>query len=173
MEIVENLEQWQSDFHQGWLAHYQRTGKPNWEIYNRPQNSQAPSGPGIELAKSRLALISSAGAYLAQSEERFDDEDDLGDYTIRRFPSTTPFEALAYAHTHYDHAAVNEDPQVLLPLRHLEDMVKEGLIGELALSVISFCGYQPDIGRVVNETIPAIVEMAKAEEIDAALLVPA
>jgi len=68
---------------------------------------------------------------------------------------------------------VNEDPQVLLPLRHLEDLVREGVIGELAPSVISFCGFQPNVERTLDELIPAIVEAARAEAIDAALLAPA
>ena len=173
MEILENLEQWQAAYEQGWLAHYQETGETDFKIYVRPKNSQAPAGPGIELARSRLALISSAGSYLKASQDPYDAVNPLGDYTIRTYPSSTPFEAIAYAHTHYDHAAVDDDPQVLLPLRHLEDMVREGIIGELAPSVISFHGYQPDVTRTVNETIPAIVAAAKAEQIDAALLIPA
>lgn len=173
MKILEDLEQWRAEFEQGWLAHYQKTGGFDWKLYNRPKNKVAPSGPGVDLSQSRLALIPSAGAYLADSQEPFDAENDLGDYTIRRFPSLTPFEALAYAHTHYDQTAVNQDPQVLLPLRHLEDLVQEGVIGELAPSVISFSGYLPEVNRTINELIPAIIEAAKAEEIDAALMVPA
>jgi hypothetical protein len=174
MDILENLEQWQTEYEQGWLAHYRETGEMDWKRYNRPKNGTAPAGPGVDLAGSRLALISSAGGYLRESQEPFStDRADLGDYTIRQFPSSTPLEALAFAHVAYDHTAVNEDPQVLVPLRHLEDLVSEGVIGELAPSVISFCGWLPDVVRTVNELIPTIVEVAKAEAIDAALLVPA
>ena len=174
MKILEDLEQWKAEYEQGWLAHYQETGEFDWKRYNRPKNSTAPAGAGVDLSQSRLALISSAGAYLRDSQEPFNtDLAALGDYTIRLFPSSTPFAALAFAHGFYDHTAVNEDPQVLLPLRHLEDLVNEGVIGELAPSVISFCGFQPDVERTVNELIPAILEAAKAEAIDAALLVPA
>lgn len=80
---------------------------------------------------------------------------------------------MAIAHEHYDHAAVEEDPQVLLPLRHLQDMVAGGRIGELAPSIVSFVGYQPDVTRVVDETVPAVVETARAEEVDAVRLIPA
>lgn len=173
MKIVENLEQWQTEYQQGWLAHYQATGELDWKRYVRPKNSQAPAKPGIDLSRSRLALISSAGAYLAASQKPFEVDDDLGDYSVRLFPTFTPFSQIAYAHTHYDHTAVDSDPQVLLPLKHLEDLTDEGVIGELAPSVISFSGYQPDVVRTVKETIPSILTIAKAEAIQAALLVPA
>lgn len=138
MEIVENLAQWQADYEQGWLAHFKATGQLDFARYVRPNNKSAPAGSGIDLSHSRLALISSAGAYLRDTQEPFDAPNPLGDYTIRLFPSTTPFEALAYAHDHYDHTAVLDDPQVLLPLLHLTDLVSEGVIGELVPSVISF-----------------------------------
>jgi hypothetical protein len=173
MEIVENLAQWQRDYEQGWLAHFKETGQLDWGRYVRPNNKQAPAGPGVDLSRSRLALISSAGAYLRDSQAPFDAPDPLGDYTLRLFPSDTPFEALAYAHDHYDHTAVLDDPQVLLPLGHLAELVHEGVIGELAPSVISFSGYQPDVTRVVNELIPALLEAAKREQVSAALLIPA
>ncbi len=173
MDILENKDQWREEFQNGWLAHYQETGETNWKIYNRPRNSEAPSGAGVNLSESRLVLITSAGSYLAASQEPFDAADQLGDYTIRTYPSSTPFEALAYAHDHYDHAAVEEDPQVLIPLQHLEEMVQEGLIGEFAPTVISFHGYMPDSARFVEETIPKIVKEAQALRPDAALLVPA
>jgi hypothetical protein len=80
---------------------------------------------------------------------------------------------LNYAHDHFDHTAVERDPQVLLPLLHLADRVQAGAIGRLAPEVISFMGYQPDATRVVDETIPAIVTAARRLEVDAALLVPA
>ena len=97
----------------------------------------------------------------------------MGDYTIRRIPAATPLSDIAYAHTHYDHAAVDADPQVLVPLRHLDKMVENGTIGQLTGNFVSFMGYQPDVTRVLDETIPAIIEAASQERATAALLVPA
>lgn len=173
MEILEDREAWVAEFEENWLAHYQATGETNWKIYNRPKNEVAPSGKGIDLASSRLVLISSAGGYLKASQKAYDAENVLGDYTTRIFPTNTPFEALAYAHTHYNHTVVDADPQVLLPLRHLEAMLEEGKIGELAENVISFSGYQPIVTQVLDELIPTIVRAVQQEEVDAALLVPA
>ena len=173
MQILENLNQWLSEYQDGWLAHYQRTGEFNWKIYNRPRNSQPVTGSGIDLSQSRLILITSAGSYLADSQQPFDAAHPLGDYSIRTYPSSTPLDALAIAHDHYDNSAVNADRQVLIPLEHLEHMVSEGNIGELADTVISFHGYQPNVTRTISETIPAIMEATKKERASAALLIPA
>ena len=173
MDIVENLDQWVETFENGWLAHYKETGGFNWKIYNRAKNVEAPGVAGIDLANSRLMLISSAGSYLHDEQEAFDAAHDMGDASIRVYASSTKFSQISFAHTHYDHTAVNSDPQVLLPLQHLRDMVAAGEIGELSPSVVSFGGYLPDIRPLLNETIPAIVAVALKEKIDGVLLVPA
>lgn len=173
MDILENKEQWLAEFKNGWLAHFNETGETDWKIYNRPTNSEAPSGRGIDLSKSKLILITSAGSYLPDIHEPFDAENLLGDYSIRLYPTATPLDALSYAHDHYNHAAVEEDPQVLIPLEHLKDMVAEGSIGELADTVISFHGYTPNSVRFVDETIPLLLEVALQEQPQGALFVPA
>ncbi|MBV7334324.1 glycine/betaine/sarcosine/D-proline family reductase selenoprotein B [Chloroflexi bacterium TSY] len=172
MDILENRDSWLAEFEDGWLKHYWDTGEIAWKLYNLPRNQHAPAGKGVDLRKSRLMLISSAGGYLKDRQEPFDATDDLGDYTIRTFPSTTQPEQISFAHEHYDHTAVNADQQVLFPLAHLHERVAAGAIGELA-SVVNFMGYQPVATRVVDETIPAILDVTKQEQVDAALLVPA
>jgi len=171
MEIHENHDLWVKTFREGWLAEFQQSGSCNWNIYERPRNQTPIPGTGIGLAASRLMLISSAGGYLPDTQSPFDARNPLGDYTIRVFSPDTPFDKLAYAHEHYDHPAVNADPQVLLPLRHLRDYVTEGKIGKLT-AVVSFMGYQPDVSRLLSETIPVILQAGRDEKVDAALLVP-
>jgi len=171
MTILENKESWAKNFREGWLAKLKTTGNFYWKTYIFPENQTPVTGSGLVLKSSRLMLISSAGAYLSDSQKPFDASDPLGDYTVRTFPSSTHLENLSYAHEHYDHTAVNDDPQVLLPLGHLREMVTENRIGSLT-SVVSFMGYQPDISRLLDETIPAILKIARSEHADAALLVP-
>jgi hypothetical protein len=174
MKVLDDIGQWQATYEERWLAHYRETGEMNWRIYNRPTNGEAPAGPGVELSASRLLLITSSGAYLPDSQEPFVTEKSaLGDYTIRQFAASTPLADLAFAHGFYDHTAVDKDPQVLVPLAHLDDLVSEGVIGELAPTVISFCGFQPDVVRTLEEFIPAVISAAKVQEPDAAFLVPA
>jgi D-proline reductase (dithiol) PrdB len=172
MDILENKAHWQQQYNDNFLEHYHRTGSLDWKLYPHPRNTQAPPGPAIDASASRLMLISSAGAYLTGEQEPFDAADLLGDYSLRLIPSETPLEALAFAHDHYDHGAVDTDPQVLMPLCHLKELAGEGLIGETADSTVSFMGYQPDVGRVVDELIPPILKTAAAEKADAALLIP-
>lgn len=172
MEILENRAEWDSAFRAGWLAHFEETGETNWKLYNRPDNSPLPATSGIDLTQNRLVLISSAGGYLADTQESFDAADLLGDYTVRTWSIDTSFSDIALAHDHYNHEAVNADSQVLLPIGHLQEMVQAGQIGELALSVISYMGYQPDLRRVVDELIPAILPIVQELQADAALLVP-
>ena len=172
MDILENREEWYQTFQNNWLRHYQETGEIKWDLYKLPNNKTAPTGKGIELSQSRLLLISSAGGYLPACQEAFDAENNLGDYTIRTFPVTKSPAEIAFAHTHYDHTAVDSDQQVLIPLGHLHDLVGEGIVGSLTSDMVSFMGYQPDATRVVDETVPAILNAAKALNADAAFLVP-
>ncbi len=172
LPIIENRDDWLATFESGWLAHYESTGEVDWKIYNRPNNKTAPSGKGLPLSDAKLVLISTAGGYLRDNQTPFDAENDLGDYTIRTFPTSTPLDAVAYAHTHYDHTAVNSDPQVLLPLRHLEGLVDEGTLRGLSETVISYMGYQPNIVQIEDELIPAIREVIASLDVNSALLVP-
>lgn len=173
VEILENQEQWSETFRSGWLAHLERTGSYDFKLYKQVINKTVPAGAGVDLSKSRLMFITTSGAHLAAHQDNFDVTHPVGDYSIRTFPTSTAFDALAFGHDHYDHSAVEQDPQVLMPQRYLEEMVAAGAIGELAPSVVSFMGYQPDAARVVDELIPEILRVAKEEHAQAALLVPA
>jgi hypothetical protein len=172
MKILDDLAGWRTRYQAEFLAEYNATGKLNWKVYNRPVNQTETPGKPTALERARVVLISSSGAWLPPAQNPFDAGHDLGDYSIRRIPVTVPLKSIAYAHTHYDHAAVNADPQVLVPLNHLDDLVAEGRLGDLAADMISFMGYQPDVQRVVEETCPAVVAAAMDLKADAALLVP-
>jgi D-proline reductase (dithiol) PrdB len=171
MEILENREDIAAAYQK--FADSYQDGRFDWRYYQYVKNKTNIPGDRIDLSQSRLAVISTAGGYLPESQESFDAESPYGDYSIRTFPITTPLDTIAYAHEHYDHAAVNDDPQVLLPFQHLETLVAEGAIGELAPSVINFMGYQPNIIRIVDELFPEILAILKEEQVQAALLVPA
>jgi hypothetical protein len=80
---------------------------------------------------------------------------------------------IAFAHAHYDHAAVTADPQTLLPLGHLRQLQAEGYCRQVLPVAVSFMGHQPNALRTVKELVPAIIEAARTLKANAALLVPA
>ena len=173
-EIFDSQAEWQAQYESGWLAHYEASGEIDWSLYPRPRNREELSAHRAWICgKAGCSLSPPAGAYVPASQERYDDENDMGDYSIRAIPSDTPLDAIAYAHTHYPHDAVDADPQVLLPLRHLEALRDTGGICALAPHAVSFMGYQPDVARLVAETAPQMVAYAKEAAVRAALLVPA
>ena len=172
MKILEDKKIWSANYQKRWLTHLQETGEIDWNLYEHPRNKSTHGTSGVDLSQSRLMFITSSGAYIPEEQEPFDAPSPYGDYTIRCIPSITPFANLAYAHDHYDHTAINEDPQVALPLNFMQEMVDSRQLGSLASSFISFMGYQPDSARVVDEVIPQIVRVAKEDEVQAALLAP-
>ena len=172
MSEPNTMDTWTKHFEQGWLKNFVDTKSIDWKLYKYVKNEQAPAGSGIELSKARILLASSAGAYLPDQDKPFFAANLMGDYTIRTFPANTPPSNLEYAHDHYDQTAVREDHQVLLPLGHLQELVNQKVIGGLSEKVVSFMGYQPFVGRVLKKTFPAILNIAREEEVDAVLLVP-
>lgn len=173
LSILEKPKDWLKNFNSKWIGHLEKTGKIDWDKYSKIRNKFTPSGAPINLSESKIMLVSSSGAYLPASQEMFDQDNVLGDYSNRIIPSNTSFDEIEFSHTHYDHKFVDQDPQVLLPLRHMEDFVSEGIIGEIAPVTVSFSGYQPNVIRVAKELVSNVLAIAKEHKIDGVLLVPA
>jgi len=172
MEIIENRDQWFQDYSANLLKHYHVTGEIDWKCYHYSVNSEFPSAPPVVLSQARILLVTSSGAYLPDSQKPFDAANKLGDYQIRIFDPMTPFEKIDYVHEHYDQSYVRQDPQVLLPLRHLENLVATNYIAGLAPEVVSFMGYQPDVTKIIDITIPEVISVAQENQVDAVFLVP-
>jgi len=172
MEIFEHANTWTEHFNSGWLNHLDTTGEIDWKQYQYVRNHSAINAPGLDPARARLLLVSTAGAYIRGQQPAFNAAAPRGDYSIRTFPVTTPFADLDYAHDHYDHAARQQDPRVNLPLNYLAEMVTRGNLGSMTESVVSFSGYHPDARSVVDEMVPEILQVAEKEQAQAALLVP-
>jgi Glycine/sarcosine/betaine reductase selenoprotein B (GRDB) len=172
MEIFENTQDWADEFIAGWCKHLAGTGEVDWKSYRYLRNRRKITSPGVDPARSRLMLVSTAGAYLRNGQAPFAAADPMGDYSLRTFSPNTAHADLEYAHEHYDHTARTQDPRVNLPLEYLTEMVSDGALGALTDSVVSFAGYQPDATAVLLMTIPEILRLAEKEQADAALLVP-
>ena len=171
MDAFSQRAEWQAQY-DAWVDAMRATGSVDWKRYPTARCEATPASPGVVLADASLLLVSSAGGYLPTTQAAFDASNVLGDYSIRRIPLATPLSEYAYAHEHYVHDARIADPQVLMPVAHLLDLQDAGVIGEVASEVVSYMGYQPDVGRILDETIPAIVAVAQELRVQAAFLVP-
>jgi hypothetical protein len=172
-DVIEGEQKWEQAYKEDFVKDVEGSGKVDWSKYTYTRNRLSPSGPALDLSKTKLLFISTAGTYLKDSQEPFDEKSMLGDYSLRRIPTGTKFEDLAIAHDHYDHKYINADPQVLLPFGHLQDLLNEGKLGGLASEWISISGYQPNIIKLKRQLAPAIIKIAKELEVQATLLVPA
>lgn len=173
MEILEQPLEWLRAFQDGWLAHFEKTGEVNWDLYTHTQNRLVPNSHGIKLSQSRVLLITTAGVYYPGKQKPFKNNTPLGDYSIRTIPFNTNPEELVFSHPNFNKAYVKEDYQVLLPMGHLYDLSNEGVIGSLAPVVVSFSGLMPHAIRLVKELVPAILRVAKEHNAHAAIIVPA
>lgn len=127
---------------------------------------------GRPLREVTVGLVSTAGLYIQGEQEPFDAENPEGDTSFRAFPAGTPRDRLAIAHTHYDHAAAEQDLNAILPVERLRSLAEAGLIGGVGPTVYSISGYATRWHEIEAETAPAIAEGLARDGVDAALLVP-
>ncbi len=127
------------------------------------------------LLESCLAIVSTAGFYL-EDDEPFDIDSARGDASFRTIPSNFAKEKLKIAHTHYPHARVKEDINVLFPIDRLLELVEANVIGKLSTNFYSF-GFGGDlIQAFIGETDGSAHQLAKklkADEVDYVLMIPA
>lgn len=131
------------------------------------------------LHQCTIALMTSAGIYLKDSQEPFDIERERreptwGDPTYRVIPRTVRSEDVACSHLHISHDDLLEDVDVVLPIRAFTALEAEGRIGRLADEHYSFMGYQDR--RLVdwrNVQGPELAARLKEHAVDVLLLAPA
>ncbi len=128
------------------------------------------------LDENRVALVSSAGL-ACQDDTPFDQEGERqnpwwGDPTFRVIPRESTVDEVRVYHLHIDPRPAAEDLDSLMPLRRLDELVEEGVVGSSAPRHYSVMGYILQPERLVEETAPAIAEALASDEVDLALLVP-
>lgn len=123
------------------------------------------------LSELRVALATSGGAYV-KGREPFDMVSRSGDSSVRWIPSDTDIADLRFAHDHYDHTDADRDPNCMLPVEILNQLVAEETVGAAAPHHLGFMGWIPDPTRFVKETIPSVVAELKKAEVDAVIISP-
>ena len=133
--------------------------------------------PGAQLRKpfseSRIAVVTSAAFYGA-GQEPFDPSVRGGDYSYREIPEDIPLETLRIGHKSdaFDHTGIEKDKNLALPLDRLQELKREGLIGEVAKRHYSLMGSITAPGRLVKITAPEIARKLAEDGVHAVLLTP-
>ena len=118
-------------------------------------------------------MVSSAGL-VVPGDEPFDGSVRGGDFSYRSVPADTPVASLEEHHRSdsFDHAGIETDRNMGLPLDRLHELADKGDIGSVAPRHISLMGSITAPGRLVKRTLPLVVEALTSDEVDAALMIP-
>jgi D-proline reductase (dithiol) PrdB len=132
-----------------------------------PTFKTVPWAAGPDLAKRRVALISTAGLH-RRGDRPF--ESMTGDYRI--IPGTIQARDLVMTHisTNFDRTGFQQDWNVVFPLDRLRELAAEGIIGSLAAYHYSFMGAADP--STMAASAKRLAGPLKGDQVDAALLVP-
>ena len=132
------------------------------------------SVPRRPLHEARLALVTTAGIHHPH-QPPFDMHDRQGDPSFRPLNGATLFDDFVITHDYYDHRDARRDPNIILPLDRLRELVAEEVVGSLAATHYAFMGHiDGEHIRTLQETsAPQVVQRMKEEGVDLVLLTPA
>lgn len=134
--------------------------------------SNAPSLPWSiltkPLAESKLGIIASGGIY-QKGQVAFHHKDDT---SYRRIPVDAPTHDLRATHFAYDLTAARQDPNCVLPLTALRELLANNRVGSLTRNALTFMGGIYSSRKVQELLAPALVDEFVNDEVDLALLIP-
>ena len=131
------------------------------------------------LADSRIALLTSAGLYVKETQAAFDldaerSRPDWGDPSWRAIPSSAGSADLGVAHLHINDEDVLADAEIALPMHLLDVLAREHVVGGAASSHVAVMGYQDRrLKDWHHQTASEIVAHLRAQHADAVVLAPA
>ncbi len=174
-----------SDVHYRWQvqAYRRHLGDPADFAHRYEDTPWAPMTK--PLSESRIALMTSSGHFVdgddpkplgIENMTQDEAEDRIGETikeppSLSMIPSATAFEQIQVRHGGYPVEGAATDPQVVLPLRIMEALDDEGVIGEFADMSYSFVGAAAQ-GPIKKRIGLEWAEMLRDAEVDAVLLVP-
>jgi len=169
MEIIERSEHW----HERYNSWGSKQSGDNLKGYPFVENTRAPFTPARRaITMTNLAVIVSVGAYLDGTEPFATNAKD-GDFELREIPTDIDLKDLRFAARGYDPTYVQQDANVQVPLDRLREYVSNRVIGQIAPAFWSFCGFIPDAGKFVEQTVPQMIERLTRYDVQVALLIPA
>ncbi len=140
----------------------------------RTSDGDIPWAPlTVPVHQAKLALITTAGIH-HRHQIPFDMIDSNGDPSYRELNAATLFDDFVITHDYYNHNDADKDPNIILPLDRLNELVDEKILGSIAASHYSFMGHidGPHIDTLINRTAVEIAQKLRAEKVDIALLTP-
>jgi D-proline reductase (dithiol) PrdB len=169
-ELVRQYRDWFISAKSLLEAHDYRTA---FSTYPFVRNEHAPWAPVAKpLRESLVALVSTGGFYMRGVQDAFDAANIEGDLSYRTFSRTVPPGQLGIAHNHFPHRYAEADINTILPLDHMTDFEREGLIGEREDTIYSITGYLTHTAVFMQTTAQEIAQRLKEAQVDVALLIP-
>jgi D-proline reductase (dithiol) PrdB len=128
------------------------------------------------LSECKVALVSSA-AVARKEDPPFDQEGERrnpwwGDPSFRTIPRGTTERDIRLYHLHIERSFGEQDLDCVLPIRRLEELQAEGVIGGVAPSHYSFMGFLLRPQEFLERSVPAMIARMKQEAVDVVALVP-
>ena len=91
---------------------------------NPRRNDPIPFTPLAKpLSECRMALLSTAGVHL-DDQPAFNTATVEGDHGHRIIPDDVDLSRLVFSHTHYDTSSAEQDPNVVMPIDRLHELVE-------------------------------------------------
>lgn len=119
----------------------------------------------VPLREARVAVLTGAGALLA-GDAPFRA---AGDATLRELPADVALADVTFGVSTYDHADVQRDPDVMLPVATLRALADAGEIGALA-GAFGIHGGGADIQELKERAAPLLLDRLRAMHADALLM---
>lgn len=125
------------------------------------------------LSECKFALVTTAGLRLA-NQPPYDRSVKLGDTSFREIPSDANVQTLVEDHksNSFDHAGIELDKNLALPLDRFRELVEQKKIGALNSRHFSFMGSIVAPKNLIENTAPQAAEELKADGVDAVFLTP-
>ena len=129
-----------------------------------------------ELSDCTVATIVTAGMAL-KSDRPFDQEGEhrnpwWGDPSYRVIPCSAMERDVSFYHMHINPSYALQDLNSMLPLGRLQELERTREIGRSAPRHYSIMGYLLNPEQMLRESVPAIIENLRQDQVDIVLLVP-
>ncbi|MDD5760160.1 MAG: glycine/sarcosine/betaine reductase selenoprotein B family protein [Desulfobulbaceae bacterium] len=132
-----------------------------------PTFSSSPWVTGPPLAKRRVAIVTTAGLHLRNSQPF-----GVGASDYRIIPANTTANEVVMSHisTNFDRTGFQQDWNVVFPLDRLRELVGEKVIGSVAAYHYSFMGATDPVRMEANAR--SLARIMRNDSVDAVLLAP-